>query len=430
MIGLFKLFPHRVPNKRCELAILMEPLFGLDQQTMFKVNALLLIVFAVAFAFAGLGHKDRRYWGYLVASNAIFAVAFMIFSRQINGTPEALLLPNSLLVIGLGLRWRAVRIFFGHPSSSAWFLVLSLVMVLGLMLSPVLGKGLVFGLTNAIVAAQIGAIMLSLALERERLPSRWGLVFAYGTIAASSLLRVVQGLLLDRGMDSLLPADIFLDLNLIAAAVHISASGAFSLSLAYERSLAGLRETALRDPLTGLYNRLSIQVLPEIVKHRGTRDETALVLLDIDHFKSVNDSYGHAAGDEAIKRCANLIRQTFRDDDFIARIGGEEFIVLLPGKNVNDAYRLAERLRCAMEAEPLVFQGFSIRLTASFGIGISYGVVDAQTFPHLLERADRCLYRAKASGRNRIEVEGRAGSTNLVPAVIRPATAHPSRASA
>lgn len=114
----------------------MEPLFGLDQQTMFKVNALLLIVFAVAFAFAGLGHKDRRYWGYLVASNAVFAVAFMIFSRQINGTPEALLLPNSLLVIGLGLRWRAVRIFFGHPSSSAWFLVLSLVMVLGLMLSP------------------------------------------------------------------------------------------------------------------------------------------------------------------------------------------------------------------------------------------------------------------------------------------------------
>lgn len=79
----------------------MEPLFGLDQQTMFKVNALLLIVFAVAFAFAGLAHKDRRYWGYLVASNVIFAVAFVIFSRQINGTPEALLLPNALLVIGL-----------------------------------------------------------------------------------------------------------------------------------------------------------------------------------------------------------------------------------------------------------------------------------------------------------------------------------------
>lgn len=407
----------------------MEPLFGLDQQTMFKVNALLLVVFAVAFAFAGLGHKDRRYWGYLVASNMIFAVAFVIFSRQINGTPEALLLPNSLLVIGLGLRWRAIRTFFGHTSSSAWFLLLSLVVVSGLLLSPVLGKGLIFGLTNAVVAAQIGAIMLSLALERERLPSRWGLVFAYGTVAASSLLRVVQGLLLDRGMDSLLPADIFLDLNLIAAAVHISASGAFSLSLAYERSVAGLRETALRDPLTGLYNRLSIQALPEIAKPRDTQDDTTLVLLDIDHFKNVNDSYGHAAGDQAIKHCADLIRRTFQDDDFIARIGGEEFIVLLPGKDIGYAYRFAEKLRRMMETSPLVFQGKTIGLTASIGISVSFGVVDSHTFPHLLERADRCLYRAKTNGRNRIEVEGLFGSTTLVP-VSRPTTAHPTRASA
>lgn len=427
---MFKVFAHPAPNKRCELAIRMEPLFDLDQQTMFKVNALLLIVFATAFAFAGLGHKDRRYWGYLVASNMIFAVAFIIFSRQINGTPEALLLPNSLLVIGLGLRWRAVRTFFGHASSSAWFLVLSLIVALGLLLSPLLGKGLIFGLTNAIVAAQIVAIMLSLTLERERLPSRWGLVFAYGTVATSSLLRVIQGLLMDRGMDSLLPADIFLDLNLIAAAVHISASGAFSLSLAYERSVAGLRETALRDPLTGLYNRLSIQGLPGIAKHRGEREETALVLLDIDHFKNVNDCYGHAAGDAAIKRCADMIRQTFRDDDFIARIGGEEFVVLLPGKDVNDAYQLAETLRRTMEDEPLSFQGNSIKLTASFGISIGYGAVDSHTFPRLLERADRCLYRAKASGRNRIETEGRVRTATLISSAPRPTAAHHTRASA
>lgn len=123
-------------------------------------------------------------------------------------------------------------------------------MVTALLLSDILGNGLVFGLTNAIIAAQIVAIMISLALEGERLPSRWGLVFAYGAVAASSALRIVQGLFLDRGMDSLLPADIYLDLNLIAAAIHISASGAFSLSIAYERSVAGLREIALRDPLT------------------------------------------------------------------------------------------------------------------------------------------------------------------------------------
>jgi len=406
----------------------MESLLNLDQQTMFIVNALLLVVFAVAFSFAALGQKDRRYWAFLVASNLVFAVAFLIFSGQINGTPEALLLPNCLLIIGLGLRWRAIRTFFGHSSSSAWFLALSLAMALALLFSHVAGNGLVFGLTNAIVAAQIIAIMVVLVLERERLPSRWGLVFAYGTVAASSLLRVVQGLLLDRGMDSLLPADIYLDLNLIAAAIHISASGAFSLSLTYERSVAGLRETALRDPLTGLYNRWSIQALPEICKHRGAQQSAALVLLDIDHFKTVNDSYGHAAGDEAIKRCAELIRRTFRDDAFIARIGGEEFIVLLPGKDVQYAYRLAEKLRKAIDAEPLIFQGHSIGLTASFGI--SHDAADSYSFPHLLERADMCLYLAKAAGRNRVEVDGRASAPNLIPQPIRSTTENPSRASA
>jgi len=394
-----------------ESTIQMDPLFGLDQQTMFKVNALLLIVFAIAFAFAGFGHKDRRYWDYLVASNVVFAVAFVIFSRQIDGTPQTLLLPNVLLVIGLGLRWRAIRTFFGHPSSSAWFLVAGLAVSLGLLSSHVLGKGLVFGLVNAVIAAQIGAIMVALALERERLPSRWGLVFAYGVVAASSILRAIEGLLLHRGMHSLLPADIFLDINLIAAAVNTGASGAFSLSLAYERSMGELREKALRDPLTGLYNRLGIKVLPEIARQRGAHEDTSLVLLDIDHFKSVNDNYGHAAGDAAIRHCANLIRDAFRDDDFIARIGGEEFVILLPGRSVDYARRHAETMRKAMEATPFVFRGKSIRLTASIGIGVARGMVDAQMFSRLLEKADVCLYRAKTSGRNRIEIEDGASAT-------------------
>lgn len=406
----------------------MEPLFGLDHQTMFKVNALLLIVFAVAFAFAGLGHKDRRYWALLVASNVVFAVAFVIFSRQIDGAPEALLLPNGLLIIGLGLRWRAIRTFFGHPSSSAWFLALTLIMALALLLSPVLGKGLIFGAMNAVLATQIVAIIISLGFEREQLLSRWGLILAYGAVAVSSLLRVVQGLLLERGMDSLLPADIFLDLNLIAAVIHISASGAFSLSLAYERSVSGLRETALRDPLTGLYNRWSLQTLPDMCNHGNMRKEATLVLLDIDHFKTINDTYGHAAGDEAIRHCAELIRRTFSEQNFIARIGGEDFIVLLPDKDVGYAYRLAEKLRATMESQPLVFRGTSIELTASFGI--SRGTMDAQSFAHLLEKADICLYRAKTAGRNRIEVEGYASVPDRRPAFAQSIQEHRSRASA
>ena len=384
-------------------AIRMNSPLNLDQQTMFMVNALLLVVFAIAFAFAGLGQKDRRYWTYLVASNLSFALAFVLFSRRIDGTPEVLLLPNGLLVIGLGLRWRAIRTFFGHRSSSAWFIALSLVIAQALLLSDALGNGMIFSLINALIAVQIAAIILSIAREREQLPSRWGLIFAYGVVAASSALRVAQGWFLEPQMDSLLPGDLFLDIHLIAAAVHISASGAFSLSIAYERSVARLRETALRDPLTGLYNRWSIETLPEIVKDHRMCKEMVLVLVDIDHFKNVNDSHGHAAGDAAIRHCADLIRRTFQDENFIARIGGEEFIVLLSGKGLGYARRHSEKLRRSVEAEPLLFQGRLIRLTIS--IGISHGAVDSRSFPHLLEVADKYLYRAKTTGRNRIEVD-------------------------
>lgn len=371
---------------------------------MFMVNALLLVVFAIAFAFAGLGQKDRRYWTHLVASNLCFALAFVLFSRRIDGAPEVLLLPNALLVIGLGLRWKAIRTFFGHRSSCIWFIALSLVMAQALLLSRTLGTGLVFSLTNVLIGAQIVAIIVSIAREREPLPSRWGLVFAYGVVAASTALRVLQGWILEPDMDSLLPADVFLDLHLIAAVVHIGASGAFSLSLAYERSVAGLRETALRDPLTGLYNRWGIEALPEVVRPQAAQEEMIVVLVDIDHFKSVNDNHGHAAGDAAIRHCADLISRTFRDDHFIARIGGEEFVILLSERNLAYARRCAEKLRRTVEAEPMVFRGRHIRFTVS--IGISHGTVNAHSFSRLLEVADKHLYRAKTAGRNRIEVEG------------------------
>ena len=381
----------------------MNSLLDLDQQTIFMVDALLLIVFAIAFTFAGLGQKDRRYWACLVASNASFAIAFLLFSQRIGGSPQTLLLPNVLLVVGLDLRWRATRAFFGHRPSWPWFIPLSLAMVLALLLTPAFGIGAIFSLTNALIGAQIIAIIVAIAREREPLPSRWGLMLAYGVVAASSALRVVQGGLLEPQMHSLLPADHFLNLHLIAAAVHISASGAFSLSIAYERSAAGLREAALRDPLTGLYNRGGIELLPRIIKRWGAQEKMAVVLMDIDHFKKVNDSHGHAAGDAAIAHCADLIRRTFRGHSFIARMGGEEFLVLLPGKGPGHARGLADEMRRAMEEQPLPFQGRRIRLTIS--IGISHGMADPGAFAHLLDVADQYLYRAKTNGRNRIEID-------------------------
>lgn len=381
----------------------MDALFDLDQQTMFMVNALLLLVFAVAFLLAAIGDKDRSYWINLVISNLLFAVAFFQFSKSINGAAEALLIPNALLVIGLGLRWLAIRNFFGHRSSPTWFIVLTILIVAALLISPSIGQGLVFGFINFVIAAQILAIIVSLAKEKEKLPSKIALILAYSVIGLSSLLRVVQGWILSPEIENLLPADIFLELNLIAATIHISASGAFSLSIAYERSVSVLREIAMRDPLTGLYNRWSIQALSETIQTRTSDHNASAVMLDIDHFKSVNDTYGHAAGDAALKHCADLIRHTFREYNLIARVGGEEFLVIMPKQETHEAEKLAKKLQNSMRVNEFYFENTRIPLTVS--AGISHGSADPLSLSKLIDSADKSLYQAKINGRDRIEID-------------------------
>jgi len=381
----------------------MSALFNLDQQTMFMVNAFLLLVFAAAFLLASFGDKDRRYWFNLVLSNLLFAVAFFQFAKQINGSAEALLIPNALLVVGLGLRWQAIRNFFGHQSSPTWFISLTAVIIVALLFSDSLGHGLVFGFINFAIAAQILAIIIALVKEKEKLPSKLGLILAYVVIGLSSILRVVQGWILSPEIETLLPADIFLEINLIAATIHISASGAFSLSLAYERTVAVLREIAMRDPLTGLYNRWSIQALTETIQGRKLEHNTSVVMLDIDHFKSVNDTYGHAAGDAALKHCADLIRHTYREFNLIARVGGEEFLVIMPKQSIEEAEKLARKLQTAMKTNVFLFENRRIPLTVS--AGISQGSADPLSLEKLISSADKSLYQAKASGRNRIEID-------------------------
>lgn len=381
----------------------MDALFNLDQQTMFMVNALLLLVFAVAFLLASMGRKDRSYWINLVISNLLFAAAFFQFSKNINGTAGALLVPNALLVIGLGLRWQAIRNFFGHRSSPIWFIALAVLIVVALLLSQSLGQSLVFGFINFVIAAQILAIIICLGKEKEKLPSKIALIVAYSFIALSSLLRVIQGWVLSSEIENLLPSDIFLELNLIAATIHISASGAFSLSIAYERSVSVLREIAMRDPLTGLYNRWSIQALSETIQTGNADHSASAVMLDIDHFKSVNDTYGHGAGDAALKHCADLIRHTFREYNLIARVGGEEFLIVMPKQEIHEAEKLTKKLQTAMKANEFLFENTRIPLTVS--AGISHGSADPLSLPNLIDSADKSLYQAKVNGRDRIEID-------------------------
>ena len=166
-----------------------------------------------------------------------------------------------------------------------------------------------------------------------------------------------------------------------------------------------LHRLAITDPLSGTFNRRHLldRVDAALRDMEAGGRPFCLVMLDIDHFKRINDAHGHAAGDEAIRTSVAEIRRHLRASDSVGRIGGEEFAILLPDTTLDAAAGIAERLRVGLAAAAVPLpQGHSLGLTASFGITQARGALD--TMEAVLHRADQALYRAKALGRNRIEL--------------------------
>lgn len=167
-----------------------------------------------------------------------------------------------------------------------------------------------------------------------------------------------------------------------------------------------LTRQAITDALTGLRNRRSFfdTAATEIARARRYGDALSVVLIDLDRFKLVNDKYGHAAGDAALTRFAEICRRQVREVDLLARIGGEEFAILLAATSQDDAARLAERIRHAVHEVTFLADGKSFDLTASMGVAAYRH--DGDALEALMRRADDALYRAKETGRDRICTAG------------------------
>ena len=160
---------------------------------------------------------------------------------------------------------------------------------------------------------------------------------------------------------------------------------------------------ALIDPLTGMYNQRYLMRHLRGLLEGGQQRELAVLMVDVDHFKSVNDDYGHATGDKALRAIADALRANTRAFDSLARYGGEEFVVVMPGTGLDDAWLAAERLRVAVEQTEFPCEApHTIRLTVSIGIGCS--PLHATTPEALLQAADVALYSAKRAGRNRVTI--------------------------
>lgn len=170
----------------------------------------------------------------------------------------------------------------------------------------------------------------------------------------------------------------------------------------YREHLEEQRQKALVDPLTGLPNRAawSERLDLELGEWQEKGGHLLMAILDLDHFKRINDSYGHLAGDKVLKIVANELRKRLRARDFIARFGGEEFVLLIPQTALAGGLQLAESLRAAVEACPFHFKGERVTITLSVGIT---AFRPGERSDVVLKRADEALYRAKHLGRNRVE---------------------------
>lgn len=202
--------------------------------------------------------------------------------------------------------------------------------------------------------------------------------------------------------------ELWLDINMVPL---FDESGKLTYYAAIERDLtehkklqAQLESMATIDSLTGLANRQAFLQRAKNEFHRARRYTRPLtvVMIDIDHFKTINDHYGHATGDEVLRQTAEICQRSLRGTDFMGRVGGEEFVLLLPDTEHNSACHVAERMRTQLYETPIVVENdIRLNITASFGVAPMTG--DDSDFNTVLERADEAMYHAKHDGRNQVK---------------------------
>lgn len=261
------------------------------------------------------------------------------------------------------------------------------------------GIGATGGAVGVIVVALCGYV--SMLIPRRRIGTGWMRSLLLGIATVSSFIVLV-----------FLPPDVAKDLFLRAAAPVMLANilGVLLLVDLLEREkqrvriVRALENEASVDPLTKLPNRRVFErAADRCADEAGNRGRPfSIIMLDVDHFKKINDTWGHNVGDTVLSRVADLIRRTVRKTDIAARYGGEEIIILLPDTEERQASTVAEKIRHAIQSEDLIVANTAIKVTVSIGVAaVESGTTDVRA---TIEAADKALYRAKGAGRNRVEL--------------------------
>ncbi|HEX3164188.1 MAG TPA: GGDEF domain-containing protein [Pseudolabrys sp.] len=380
----------------------------LDVHTLFLVTVYVEAILGLMLLFVWAQNMALRavcWWGFAYLIRLVSICLFGMYGE----VPDVVSidLANALLFTAFAATWTGARVFDSRPVEPV-YLVTGAVLWLLICRLPILADNL--DVRALIASGIITAYTWLTAYEfwrgrSEALVSRWPAIFMFFAHGALYILRTpLIAMLPSAATNDTLFASVWMTV-LSTESLLLTISSAFILlAMAKERTELRHRTAAMVDPLTGIANRRSFMQDAALMgkQHIADPRPTAVLLIDLDHFKSINDRFGHALGDRVLEIFTDAARKSTRGSDLIGRLGGEEFAAMLIDTNRDKAVEVAERIRESFAQMAQEVDGRAVCATVS--IGLVHTEAPALDLPELLAQADQALYCAKERGRNRVEV--------------------------
>jgi diguanylate cyclase (GGDEF)-like protein len=368
------------------------------------VDGLLLLVYR---SLPSDYRASLRWW---LAGAILMPVGFLLLVGGAQpGHVPGLVVAHGVSAVALASSAVALRLFHGAPQRRAGLAATALLVVLS---SYFFTYEVPSAHWRTVVLAALYAVLMGAsarAIFRRHgppgpIPGVTGAVFALG--AALMVVRGLTELLAVEPVASVFPLEpgSLVVLGVLGVLPLLSTVG--FLLMCTERSQAELEKAAHMDYLTGICNRRAIEDLARraIAAARRHGMPMAMMIVDIDHFKRINDQYGHECGDLALVESVRRLRVGLRAEDLVGRLGGEEFVAVMPNTDGTAALAAAERVRAAFASEPMRIDGHEVPVTVTAGVAVLRA--EDQQFSHLLRRADRAMYAGKNAGRNQVMLDG------------------------
>jgi diguanylate cyclase (GGDEF)-like protein len=378
---------------------------------MVDLRTLLLLVAAADVAVAivlavGAGRRLRFGIAPWIGSLFMRCLAISVLVARLEPQAAVLVVAAALLALSISLQASALAAYDGrrypgwaHSAVMAGVAIPFTVIGTDAVYAVMFG-GLVFGTLLALLAAF--ALQVRPA-NPARTGSRGVLVTTYALGSFAFLSRAIASVMSAEPLQAFTSPNAFQSFVFIAAATAAIVSTLGFTMLHKERADGEAARLATIDPLTGAYNRRTFHDIAEreLARARRAGQPLSIIVVDIDHFRSVNEQHGNRTGDDVLRRVADLIHAALRKEDMLVRYGGEEFLVMLPEVPGPGAVVVAGRIRKSVEAEAIVVDNQSLRLTVSVGVSARLDE-GPESIENLLARADEALALAKQRGRNRV----------------------------